>query len=189
MRGRARVGDVLRQALRGAGLEMRLKRSEALGLWPKVVGHPACKKCRAVAVREGVLIVSTSDAVWANVLTLEKPRYLERLQEMLGKGIIRDIRFSSRGWREQPEAPLSGRKPRLAADLLLDSQEQQSVQQIALNISDADLRASATKGLAALIKVRKWRQAQGWKRCESCGRLHRGIGQHCPPGSQRGGAS
>lgn len=184
MRGRARVGDLLRSMLRRAGLETRLKRMEALKIWPEVVGQPAARKCRAVAVREGVLIVSTSDSVWANVLTLEKLRYLDRLQERLGKGTIRDIRFSSRGWREQ--APPASRQRRIPpAEIRLDEEEQQALERMASDITDSELKASAARGLAALLKVRKWKQAHGWKRCESCGRLHRGMGPHCPPA--RGG--
>jgi predicted nucleic acid-binding Zn ribbon protein len=179
MKGRAHVGDVLRRVIRRAGLQTRLKRVEAVAIWPQVVGQPAAGKCRAMSVRDGVLIVSTSDAVWANVLTLEKPRYLDRLQERLGAGVIRDIRFSSRGWREQPVRAAPARKGRVAADFALAGGEQEAVERLASGIADPDLRLSVHRGVAALIKMRKWRRAHGWQRCESCGRLHRGKGPRC----------
>lgn len=179
------MGDVLNRLLRQAGLETRLKRLAALKIWPEVVGQPAARKCRAVAVREGVLIVSTSDSVWANVLTMEKMRYLERLQERLGKGTILDIRFSTRAWREQsPPAPRQRKEP-LAADMPLDDEEKQAIIQMTSQISDPELKDSAARGLAALMRVRKWRFARGWKRCKSCGRLHRGGRPQCP-GRQEG---
>jgi len=80
-------------------------------VWPTVVGELLAQKTRPTSVQQQVLRVATASPTWAQNLSFERHRILERLNTATGLD-LRDIRFSSGRWRETPLPP-----PPLDSDL------------------------------------------------------------------------
>jgi len=183
----ARLGGLVRRVIRDLGLEARLLRHTAAGIWPEIAGAEAARHSRATAVRGDVLFVATRTPAWAHNLTFFKKKYIERLEERLGKRVIEDIRFSSRGWQESDQSPAgshqgqrgsSGQRQRAAASEM-EPQQRSVVEGIAAPISDEDLRRSVVRGLSAELRARQARSEKGWSRCPVCGKIRRGRRKCC----------
>ncbi len=89
----ARVGEMLPEWLRRAGLTRRVDLARAVEDWPELVGPQIAAVTRADSVTpDGVLRVRVASAAWATELSLMAPRILARLNEGR-QGRIRDIRW------------------------------------------------------------------------------------------------
>lgn len=56
----------------------------ALAAWPAAVGARAARHARAVALRDGTLIVDVGDELWRRNLELLSPQILKNLASLLG---------------------------------------------------------------------------------------------------------
>jgi predicted nucleic acid-binding Zn ribbon protein len=81
----------MRAALQQAAPRTRLAAVQAD--WTAAVGERIAAVSRPVAEREGVLVVSCSDPVWAEELDLMQEQVLSRLRERLGEQAPRSLRF------------------------------------------------------------------------------------------------
>jgi len=88
-----RINEPLQGLLDSLGLAESMERWKAVELWPAVVGERAAARTRAVAVRNGELLVEVENPGWMNELTYVKPRALLELNRRLEGMEIKDIRF------------------------------------------------------------------------------------------------
>lgn len=97
-RGRSRkfrrLSDALPGVLKRLGLERTLAAQQAVLIWPELVGAKTAEHSRAVAVDSGVLIVMVDSPAWSTQLSYLKPQLLRRLEQRLGPGLVKDIRFA-----------------------------------------------------------------------------------------------
>jgi predicted nucleic acid-binding Zn ribbon protein len=63
------------------------------GVWAEAVGKRIAARAQPVSEREGEVIVSCSDAVWAHELDLMQEQLLVRLRERLGEAAPGNLRF------------------------------------------------------------------------------------------------
>ena len=75
---------------------------QLLNSWTTVVGFVVSKHTRPLYVRDRVLQVATSTSVWAQQLTFERSRILQKLNPRLDRP-LKDIRFSSSRWHSIPK--------------------------------------------------------------------------------------
>jgi predicted nucleic acid-binding Zn ribbon protein len=79
--------------------------------WAEVVGPAVAAQTRPLGVQRQVLMVATSSAVWAQTLSFERVRLLEKLNQRLAaqppRTTLRDIRFSTAQWSAAPVTPES----------------------------------------------------------------------------------
>jgi predicted nucleic acid-binding Zn ribbon protein len=68
-----------------------------LKYWPEVVGAAVTAHTRPVSIQRDTLSVATSSAAWAQTLTFERQRILEKLNVYLPSPLV-DIRFSTAQW-------------------------------------------------------------------------------------------
>ncbi len=80
-------------------------------VWVEVVGAVVAQKTRPTSVQRQTLRVATESPTWAQNLSFERHRILDRLNATTGLELT-DIRFSSGRWRETPLPP-----PPLDSDL------------------------------------------------------------------------
>ncbi|MCR4402490.1 MAG: DUF721 domain-containing protein [Firmicutes bacterium] len=92
-----RLREALDGGLRRLGVLRRARRARAVDLWAEVVGPTAARASRATRCRDGVLFVVVESSVWANELSLLKADIVKKLNKLLGKGTIVDVRFHTRG--------------------------------------------------------------------------------------------
>lgn len=73
--------------------------------WSEVVGDMVAEQTRPVGLQRRVLNVATSSAVWAQTLSFERPRLLQKLNQAIApssaKPPLDDIRFSTAQWRSK----------------------------------------------------------------------------------------
>ena len=92
-----RINVAIESSLRRFGIVRKVKRSQAVFMWEDVVGPAAAKVSSAVTCRDGILFVEVKNSVWAAELSLLKRDIVKRLNRLLGKGTIKDIRFRATG--------------------------------------------------------------------------------------------
>ncbi len=77
--------------------------------WVEVVGVMVAAQTRPVGVQRNILSVATSSAVWAQTLSFERLRLLQKLNQAIAlpssKPPLHDIRFSTAQWRSQTAQP------------------------------------------------------------------------------------
>jgi predicted nucleic acid-binding Zn ribbon protein len=87
------VGELLPTVLAELGLTPASHGVRLLQVWDRALGSELAPYCRLEGVRHGTLVARVPDSAWMQRLQLEKPRILERLEELLGEPAAQDLRF------------------------------------------------------------------------------------------------
>jgi predicted nucleic acid-binding Zn ribbon protein len=66
-----------------------------LGAWIDAVGEAGFKNAKPYSLSKGVLSVTVKNSSWSQELTLKKRWVVKKLQVILGKDQIHDIRFKT----------------------------------------------------------------------------------------------
>lgn len=91
------LGEALPSALKSLGISRRTRAAQALYLWAEVVGPHLAAETTALRLSGGVLLVSASSSALAHQLHLERTLLLERLNQLIGAPVVREIRFRQSG--------------------------------------------------------------------------------------------
>jgi predicted nucleic acid-binding Zn ribbon protein len=88
------VADVLPKLMQRLGLRERLRETEVIDAWSKIVGEFIAAHSAPVALRDGILYVRVlQPALHYELEQISKPEILRKLKQRFGGKIIRDIRF------------------------------------------------------------------------------------------------
>lgn len=87
------VGDIINQVLRQERLDIRLDEQRALAMWPELVGPGINRYTTARSVKDGVLTFTISSAPLRNQLMLSRSSLITRINEALGREVIKEIIF------------------------------------------------------------------------------------------------
>jgi predicted nucleic acid-binding Zn ribbon protein len=79
--------------LRKFGIDNAIAQNNALNIWNDVVGESVAKNAKPDRVEHGVLVVKVSSPTWRQELYLKKKEIIEKINQAIGKKVIRDIRF------------------------------------------------------------------------------------------------
>jgi predicted nucleic acid-binding Zn ribbon protein len=90
-----RAADAFRAARDRAAPNTRLAATQAA--WAETVGERIGAVAQPVSERDGEVVVSCADPVWAQELDLMQGRLLEQLRERLGEDAPRALRFRVEG--------------------------------------------------------------------------------------------
>jgi hypothetical protein len=88
------LGDILFAILKKRGLASKIEENKILKLWPMAVGDKINLQTKADAFRNGTLFVKTTSSIWVQQLHFIKEEIIYKLNEIAGKIILKDIRFS-----------------------------------------------------------------------------------------------
>jgi predicted nucleic acid-binding Zn ribbon protein len=87
-------GDLLPKLMQRLGLRERLRESEVIEAWGKIVGEFIAAHSAPVALREGVLYVRVlQPALHYELEQVSKTEILRKLKQRFGGKTIRDVRF------------------------------------------------------------------------------------------------
>ena len=89
--------------LPAAATQVRLLRS-----WGEIVGPLLVGKTAPGKIRNGVLTVFVPNHAWAQELQLSQPAMLEKIRSVVGKGKVREIRFTVGSGDGLPAVPSAG---------------------------------------------------------------------------------
>ena len=79
--------------LKKFGIDNAVAQNEALNIWNEIVGKTVAKNTQPDRVEHGVIIVKVSSPTWRQELYFQKKEIIEKLNNKIGKNVIKDIRF------------------------------------------------------------------------------------------------
>jgi predicted nucleic acid-binding Zn ribbon protein len=86
--------ELMPRLMQRLGLRERLRETEVIEAWSKIVGDFIAAHSAPVALREGVLYVRVlQPALHYELEQVSKPEILRKLKQRFGTKVIRDIRF------------------------------------------------------------------------------------------------
>lgn len=136
---------LLEKFFRQHGQEQRFKELKVFDAWNEAVGEQISRNAQPVSVNQGRLVVSVRNSIWLQELGFSRQKLKNKLNRILGKGVIKDISFrigqiadaeSVEKISQAPSKPLS---PEL----------EQKINNLLISIEDPELRAE----LKSLILV------------------------------------
>jgi hypothetical protein len=87
------VGDTLGAVIRRRGWDERLRASTAATRWEDIVGPQLAARCEPVRVAGGCLVVRAENPTWATQLRYLLPQLQANAAEVLGSGVVREVRI------------------------------------------------------------------------------------------------
>ena len=88
-----RLKTVLERTLKETGSQEMVTQGKAITLWPKVVGKEISKVTEATYLKKGVMFIQTEIPSWRNELMFQKEDIIKKINNLLNKNIIKDIKF------------------------------------------------------------------------------------------------
>tara|TARA_B100000470_G_C19694610_1_gene348083 strand:+ start:166 stop:441 length:276 start_codon:yes stop_codon:yes gene_type:complete len=88
-----KLKTVLEKTLKETGAQERVRQGRAITLWPKAAGKEISKVTEATYLKNGVIFVKAESSSWRNELIFQKEEIINKINRLLKKKIIKDIRF------------------------------------------------------------------------------------------------
>lgn len=87
------IGQIINDLLKQENLDVVLDEHRASALWPQVVGDGINRYTIKRYVKDGVMTVHLSSAALSNELMLNRASLIARLNQAVGRDVIREIIF------------------------------------------------------------------------------------------------
>ncbi|WP_062204965.1 DUF721 domain-containing protein [Demequina salsinemoris] len=110
----APMSDTVASLMRRMGWTEQIEITSVTARWREVVGDQIADRCEPLGFEEGVLTVRATTTAWATQLTLMKGQLTHRLNEELGREVVKELRVlgpTARSWTKGPRS-VKGRGPR-----------------------------------------------------------------------------
>lgn len=89
------VGSVVKEIMLAIESSQTFSEETLMGAWSEAVGEAGTKNSKPFSLSRGVLNVTVKNSSWSQELSLKKRWVLKKLQTVLGKDQIHDIRFKT----------------------------------------------------------------------------------------------
>lgn len=86
------IKTIIEEILSKDNFKDKIEEAKALLFWDDVVGRLS-KKTKPTKIADGKLFVNTANSVILHVLTLNKRRYVEKINLLIGKPVVKEIVF------------------------------------------------------------------------------------------------
>ena len=87
------IGQIIEDLLKKENLDVALDEHRASAMWPEIVGDGINRYTIKRYVKDGVMTVHLSSASLANELMLNRDALINRINQAIGREIIREIIF------------------------------------------------------------------------------------------------
>ena len=87
------VSTAVQGALHRCNLTTKMKGYAVWGVWDQAVGETVAQQAQPNFVRGGILFVKCSSSTWMQQLQFMKGKIREELNRLLGKEVVKEIRF------------------------------------------------------------------------------------------------
>lgn len=183
------LNDVLKNVVKGLGIERRIKENTVLDLWPQIVGVKFQSKTRAVSFRQGrngkILVVAVESSPFLQEIFLYKNEILKKLDNYtspLGFKVV-DIAFDTKLWNSidynnieitQEEPFTLNLKQYTEEDLEKIELPQSVINPVkasvdGLSFASDELKKTMINTTLRNLKIQIWRKENGYPCCEVCG--------------------
>lgn len=136
------IKGVLQGVMNRTGLDERLEEGRALILWDEVASSLATRT-EPIKITHGKMSINVTDSVVLHQLTLYKNKYIDKINRMLGKRVVRDIVF--RVGKVNKRGQLAENRDEYIKKLhnvKLNENELTKIDEITSQIKDSELRDS-----------------------------------------------
>jgi len=176
------IGRVVEDSLDKLGIRGRVREHRAMAEYKAVVGRHIAGASFPENVREGVLFVCCKSSAWANELSLHKRDIISRLNRSVGAQVIKDIRFSSRGYRKSSRTVdgADSTYVRALQQVPLSKEQIESADRTASTIQLPGLAEKVRRAMLTGARLEEAKLRDGWKRCSQCSAPHNDPGDVCP---------
>ncbi len=79
--------------LKRFGIDNAIAQNRALNIWNEIVGDKVARNTQPDRVEHGVIIIKVSSPTWRQELYFQKKEIIQKINNTIGKNVIRDIRF------------------------------------------------------------------------------------------------
>lgn len=86
------ISGLVQNFISQSGMNRKLEECEALLLWDRVVSSMVTRT-QPVAITRGIMFINVTDSVVLQQLTFYKKEFIDKINLMFGKRVIRDITF------------------------------------------------------------------------------------------------
>ena len=138
-------------ALHRLNLDAKMKGYAAWMVWNKAVGDTIAQQAQPAFTRGGVLFVKCSSSAWMQQLQFMKGKICEQLNRLLGKEVIKDIRFQM-GMIDHPARSDASAKDQ---EVVLDEAEQARIEEALRPLADPEIREIARRIMVKETSARK----------------------------------
>lgn len=90
-----RIDEALNALWDKLGLSEQAELFETLGQWEEIAGEKIAAKTKPLYVKNRILYVKSDGAAWMHEFQYSKGDIIRKLNERLGRPLIKDIRFSN----------------------------------------------------------------------------------------------
>ena len=87
------IQTAIQNFLKKSGLKSGVEQQKALKLWGEAVGNKISKNTKPISVKNGTLLIKTTNPVWKQELQIQKTEIIKKLNNKIKKNIIKEIRF------------------------------------------------------------------------------------------------
>ena len=135
------VHTAVRGALQRLNLDAKMKGYAAWMVWNKAVGDTIAQQAQPAFMRGGVLFVKCSSSAWMQQLQFMKGKICEQLNRLLGREVIKDIRFQM-GIIDHPARSDASAKDQ---EVVLDAAEQTRIDEALRPLADPEIKEIAQR--------------------------------------------
>ncbi len=87
------IKPILEKTLKKFDLEIKIKEGKIWEIWDEAVGPTVARNAQPESIRGRVLFVRVSTSAWMQQLQFIKERIIEKLNQSLGKTLVKSISF------------------------------------------------------------------------------------------------
>lgn len=176
------LGGMVNNSLDQMGLSHKILEYKAVSKWKEVVGPQIAASTIVDKVRDGILFVCCKSSVWSNEMSFHKLDIIKRLNNEVGKDVIKDIMFSTKGYRkaiEEIQKERFGTRVINLEAVKIDEEEEIVASKVASKVPSSELAEKIQKAVLSSKRLTKVKIEEGWKECIKCSRLHNGKNDIC----------
>ncbi len=149
------LGDILFPLLKRRGLSYKIEENKLFKLWPDAVGEKISQQTKPDALRNATLFVKTTSPIWIQQLHFMKDEIMMRLNNICGKNIVKEIRFSI-GYIAEDNVPSSTKNNQA----FLQDRDKKMIAACTKSLSDPELASIFRRVMRGEISRRRILEAR-----------------------------
>lgn len=134
------------------GIKNEIAGNRVFAVWDEAVGDVIAKNAQPQFFKKGILLIGTTNSVWAQELSLMSQQLIKTLNERLGKDLIKEIKLRATAI-EKGAFNLNGETKKEAVeemeDIELEPEDLREIEVTVEGIKDVELREEIKKLMVA----------------------------------------
>jgi hypothetical protein len=151
------IGEILFAAMKRRGMGAKIEENFLRKLWPQAVGDQIASKTQPDCFKNGILFVRTVSSVWVQQLHFMKREVLEKLNQLSGKQLVREIHFHV-GYQLHEEKEREKHNILSAPTKFLKKRDREMIAQCTETLADRELAEILKRVMQLEISRRRQRE-------------------------------